>query len=592
MENRRRDWTLTLADSDIAAVQPEVSRIAAPRGGGRLVLFGFEWADGALLVRKTGVRLQVGFPLIWEISHWAFYLPVLAVVAAVARMRRSRAPFNIWYAPDRPGPWYLLRGAALWAGFGAAQTPDQADAAIFFDDTTQGRAPAGGPLRLINGACTDISKSHVAEVFEAVFGYPLRLDPCRCTGAIVEKAEKNGVHDGGVVIAPLRPREGYVYQRLIDTTGPDGMVHDLRTPCVGGAPVVVWEKTKPVRLRFTIHNSRAVLRDPTTVYSAEELERIGAFTDRMGLDWGGLDILRDRKDGRIYIVDVNKTDLGPVIALGWSDKLRSMHRLATALSKLVEPNATLHGDGQKTCAQAPYVPEWKVLAAPLAPIAVALALGLVWVLLHPQTAALDLLARYADSLRAAAIAHPALSLVLFTLAYAATVSLMLPVGLILIFAGGYVLGPLVGAVGSMAGATLGAVTSYGMARLAPGPAIRQWTTRFPRLETLRAAFVSHPFRYTFSMRLMPLTPFTLISFAAGLNRIGLAPFALGTLLGVAPECALYATVGAGLSHGFTLNDGMLSHPLFWVGLAMVAILLIGSQSRLDKPSTASSPSSR
>ena len=50
---------------------------------------------------------------------------------------------------------------------------------------------------------------------------------------------------------------------------------------------------------------------------------------------GGLDILRDRQDGQIYIVDVNKTDLGPLIALSWVDKIRSMTRLGRALERLV-----------------------------------------------------------------------------------------------------------------------------------------------------------------------------------------------------------------------------------------------------------------
>jgi hypothetical protein len=54
----------------------------------------------------------------------------------------------------------------------------------------------------------------------------------------------------------------------------------------------------------------------------------------MGLDWGGLDILRDR-DGRLYIVDVNKTDVGPVIALSWRDKIISMNRLSKALKQLI-----------------------------------------------------------------------------------------------------------------------------------------------------------------------------------------------------------------------------------------------------------------
>ena len=56
---------------------------------------------------------------------------------------------------------------------------------------------------------------------------------------------------------------------------------------------------------------------------------------RMGLDWGGLDVLRDRVDGRLYVVDVNKTDVGPVIALSWTDKMRSMRLLGQAMDQLV-----------------------------------------------------------------------------------------------------------------------------------------------------------------------------------------------------------------------------------------------------------------
>lgn len=326
------------------------------RRAGRLTLFGFGWEHGALVVCKTGVRLPVDFPLVSEVFQWACYLPVLAVAATMARARRLSAPFRICYTPGPAGPWYLLRAAALWAGFSAASTPQRADVAFYFEDSTQGSPSPSGSQRLFNGACTDISKSHVAEVFSEVFGYPLRVDPRCCAGPIVEKAEKNGTHDGGVVSAPLPPRIGYVYQRLVDTTGADGLVHDLRTPCVGGVPVVVWEKTKPVDKRFAIHNSRAVLREPTSVYSAEELALISQFTARMGLDWGGLDILRDRKDGRIYIVDVNKTDLGPVIALSWGDKIRSMRRLSIALSRLVDAPTLIHPGDNRPSDLAPSSP--------------------------------------------------------------------------------------------------------------------------------------------------------------------------------------------------------------------------------------------
>lgn len=315
------------------------STAANPRRGGASGWLGdFAWRGGAIEIRKTGIRLKFDFDLVWEVACWAVYFAVLAVAAAVARVRRPR-PLAIWYAPDRPRPWYLLRGAALWAGIHAAASPSAADAAFYFDDTTRGAPPAFPGAPAFNHRCVDISKGHVARVFATVFGYPLSLDPEGALGDIVEKAERNGVHDGRIVTAPLRPRAGYVYQKLIDTTDEKGLVHDLRTPCAGGTAIVVWEKTKPAQRRFAIHNSRAALRDPQAIFSPVELERISAFTARIGLDWGGLDILRDRNDGRIYIVDVNKTDLGPVIALSWLDKIRSMNRLSRALSSLVRSGA-------------------------------------------------------------------------------------------------------------------------------------------------------------------------------------------------------------------------------------------------------------
>ena len=92
-----------------------------------------------------------------------------------------------------------------------------------------------------------------------------------------------------------------------------------------------------------------------------ELDRIEAFTRRMGLDWGGLDILRDRDDGRLYIVDVNKTDLGPVISLSWRDKVRSMRRLAIALEALV--TTPEHGRAGARSAPAVHTPPPEFLHA-------------------------------------------------------------------------------------------------------------------------------------------------------------------------------------------------------------------------------------
>ena len=294
----------------------------------------FAWSEGRLEIRKTGIRLPLNVDVLAEIAAWAVWLALLWPVAWVARLKRGR-PLAIWFAPERPRPWYLVRAAAMWAGIDVARRPDEAAAAFYFDDVTVGVPESAGTLRGLNFGCADVSKSHVAAVFEAVFGYPLSVDPMTTAGPIVEKSERNGVHDGRIVEGPLSPKPGCVYQKLVDTRGGDNACRDLRTPCAGGEPVLVWIKVKPAGRRFAIQNRRATLHDPAEVFSPRELALIAAFNARMGADWGGLDILRDRGNGRIYIVDVNKTDLGPLIALSWIDKICSMSRLSVALERLV-----------------------------------------------------------------------------------------------------------------------------------------------------------------------------------------------------------------------------------------------------------------
>ncbi len=294
----------------------------------------FAWSDGRLEIRKTGIRLSLNGDVLAEIAAWALWLALLWPAAWFARLKRRR-PLSLWFAPERPRPWYLIRAAAMWAGIDVARRPEEARAAFYFDDVTVGVPESAGPLRGLNFGCADVSKSRVAAEFEAVFGYPLAVDPMTTAGPIVEKSEKNGVHDGRVVQGPLAPKPGCVYQKLVDTADGTGACRDLRTPCAGGAPVLVWIKVKPAGRRFAIQNRRATLHAPAELFSPRELALIGDFNARMGADWGGLDILRDRHDGKIYIVDVNKTDLGPLIALSWIDKIRSMSRLAVALERLV-----------------------------------------------------------------------------------------------------------------------------------------------------------------------------------------------------------------------------------------------------------------
>lgn len=291
----------------------------------------FQFGGGRVKVRKTGADLALDRALIGDVALWLGYYAPVRLRGLLTALRPGRP--RIWFAPDRPRPWYLVWLAACWAGVGFARSPGEADAAFYFEDATAGAPPDCDAPRRFNFDCPDVSKSRVAQVFEATFGYPLTIDPGRWTGLAVCKGEGNGAHDGTLVQCPTPALPGRVYQRLIDTVEA-GEVVDLRTPCVGGEPVMVFVKRRPEGERFANFNTSVELKAPADVFSAEELTALRRFCAAMRLDWGGLDVLRDRADGRLYIVDVNKTDMPP-LRLPWRQKMTAVARLADALLSMV-----------------------------------------------------------------------------------------------------------------------------------------------------------------------------------------------------------------------------------------------------------------
>ena len=302
----------------------------------------FEFSNGTVTVKKTGARLPLEPGLIGEVLSW---FPFYFVVESW-RLKTPATPGpKIWFAPDRPRPWYLIWSVLHAAGASIANSAEEADAIFFFDDRTNCDDVSLPPgTHVINQNCASIAKSHVTKVFEDVFGYSLSVDPREWDGAMVMKSEKNGAHDGRIVQGPCEPVEGYVYQRVIDNRTERGLVEDLRCPTIGGRIPLVLPKRRRVEDRFSNSNTEVEIRETGSVLSMEEQEMLARFTREMGLDWGGLDVLRDRTDGRLYVVDVNKTDMGPPIAMSLDDKIRVTRRLADAfLEYLVQSTASARG---------------------------------------------------------------------------------------------------------------------------------------------------------------------------------------------------------------------------------------------------------
>lgn len=299
----------------------------------------FKINGNQLVATETGAAIPLTPGFAKEVLRIASFVWLINGVRATRVVRGREPRARISFFPKKPRSYYAIWPVCQLADVKITDDPTEADLHFYFEDreflTAQRDAPSDRPA--FNIGCYDIRKSVVARVFEETFGYSLTVDPQTHRGPAVEKSEGNGKHDGRIVACPLEvPSRERVYQRLVDNTF-DGCDHvDIRTPIVGGKIPFVYVKRRSRDLRFTNDNHRVDLADTNTMLSVQEQENIVRFAQAMRLDFGGLDVLRDRSDGRIYIVDANKTDMGPPSALSAQNKLKAMRGLADAFAAMVD----------------------------------------------------------------------------------------------------------------------------------------------------------------------------------------------------------------------------------------------------------------
>ena len=114
-------------------------------------------------------------------------------------------------------------------------------------------------------------------------------------------------------------------------------------------------------------------------------------------------------------------------------------------------------------------------------------------------------------------------------------------GLPLVFAAGVVWGGFLGGLYSILGGFLGSVVAYGLGRTLGNSAVKALTGKTCTLaEHKEERFV---IGLIFISRLVPLFPFDLISYGAGVARLSLPPYAGATLLGMIPPTFAFSFLG-------------------------------------------------
>jgi uncharacterized membrane protein YdjX (TVP38/TMEM64 family) len=151
---------------------------------------------------------------------------------------------------------------------------------------------------------------------------------------------------------------------------------------------------------------------------------------------------------------------------------------------------------------------------------------------------------------------------LFLLAATLFTALGLPrqvVGFLAGYTFGLALGGLLALVASLGGALLAFYTARWLGR----DLVRRWLSG--RVHSLDGFVGSHPLRTILILRLLPVGSNLATNLAAGLSRMGAAPFAAGSALGYLPQTLVFALIGSGIA----------VEPLWRIGGGTLLFLLSG-----------------
>jgi len=136
-------------------------------------------------------------------------------------------------------------------------------------------------------------------------------------------------------------------------------------------------------------------------------------------------------------------------------------------------------------------------------------------------------------------------------------------------AGGLAFGPIQGLLLVLFAATVGSVLPMLLSRKFG----RQWVetkTKGKRIGHLIEKANDNSFLFVLYMRLIPVLPFEVQNYVAGLSRIGVHKFMLATALGIAPISFSLALLGDTFSHG--LMNGLKSHQ-FIIAVLVIALAI-------------------
>ncbi len=254
----------------------------------------------------------------------------------------------ILFYPDLPSPKYRISQIIFFLGYSMINNPKQKfDFIIKWEDNTfSEKHPILSSLvsqtsSIININCVDISKSYVDQIFRSIFGYGVEIDPLNYDQQCVVKSNLNHKKNAEIISCPISQKSpNLVYNKLINNRIEENMVLDIRVPIFKNSiPLLILYK-RSIENRFGGFGNlvSAEIFSVEELLSEEEVRKILLFSEKIGLEYGELDLLRDEDDKKVYIVDVNNTPYSNMLFgkfLNIDQRIIILEKLANSFQKLL-----------------------------------------------------------------------------------------------------------------------------------------------------------------------------------------------------------------------------------------------------------------
>jgi uncharacterized membrane protein YdjX (TVP38/TMEM64 family) len=216
----------------------------------------------------------------------------------------------------------------------------------------------------------------------------------------------------------------------------------------------------------------------------------------------------------------------------------------------------------------------RLLRAAFLPLLLGLGFGVLYAFGLDQFLTFDALTSNREWLLHQVTEHFAVSALIFMALYVAATALSVPGSFILTIAAGFLFGRVWGTCIAVVAATTGATVIFLIASTSLGALFRERSEG--KLAALKNGFRRNELSYLLFLRLIPLFPFWLINLACAFLGVSLRTFVLGTMLGIIPGTAVYASIGSGL--GAILDRGqkpsldVILLPSILIPLVVLAVL--------------------